>query len=197
MKNILLINGSKNFGHSKGELNNYLSEVCEKHLNDLGLKVKKTMIDSGYDINNEIDKILWSDVIIYQMAAWWMGVPWIVKKYIDEVFTIGHGKLYLSDGRSRGDISKKYGSGGLLHSKKYMLSITWNAPEEAFLDKDQLFEGVGIDGVYLPVHKAHQFLGMTSLPTFMCNDVMKNPRIESDVLRYRKHLDSVFKLVRA
>ncbi|STV69983.1 modulator of drug activity B [Klebsiella pneumoniae] len=35
-----------------------------------------------------------------------------------------------------------------------MLSLTWNAPMEAFTDKDQFFHGVGVDGVYLPFHKS-------------------------------------------
>lgn len=39
-----------------------------------------------------------------------------------------------------------------------MLSLTWNAPMEAFTEKDQFFHGVGVDGVYLPFHKANQFL---------------------------------------
>ena len=66
---------------------------------------------------------------------------------MDDVFTEGHGSLYASDGRTRSDASKKYGSGGLVQGKKYMLSLTWNAPMEAFTDKDQFFHGVGVDGV--------------------------------------------------
>lgn len=54
-----------------------------------------------------------------------------------------------------------------------MLSLTSNAPMEAFTDKDQFFHGVGVDGVYLPFHKANQFLGMEALPTFIANDVIK------------------------
>lgn len=39
------------------------------------------------------------------------------EKYIDEVFTAGHGSLYASDGRTRSDAGKKYGSGGLIQEK--------------------------------------------------------------------------------
>lgn len=73
-----------------------------------------------------------------------------------------------------------------------MLSVTWNAPLEAFEDKDQFFHGVGVDGVYLPFHKANQFLGMDTLPTFMCNDVIKQPDIEGYFANYRAHLEHVF-----
>ncbi len=121
-----------------------------------------------------------------------MGMPWTLKKYIDEVFTEGHGKLYASDGRTRSDATQKYGSGGLLQGKSYMLSVTWNAPLEAFEDKEQFFHGVGVDGVYLAQHKANQFIGLDTLPTFMCNDVIKQPNVESDFARYRAHLEYVF-----
>ena len=62
------------------------------------------------------------------MAGWWMGGPsWIVKKYIDEVFTSGHGVLYANDGRSQNDSNKNMVQAGLLQGKKYMLSLTWYA----------------------------------------------------------------------
>ena len=192
MKKILILNGGKSFGHSKGELNETMTNVAEQHLLSLAHEVKVTTIDEGYDIKAEIEKWLWADVIIQQTPAWWMGVPWIVKKYIDEVFTIGHGRLYQSDGRSRKNSQHKYGSGGLLQGKEYMLSVTWNAPEESFTDPKQFFEGVGVDGVYLAMHKAHQFLGMTPLTTFMNNDVIKNPSIDNDIKCYKEHLDSLF-----
>ncbi len=48
---------------------------------------------------------------------------------------------------------------------------------EAFHRKDQFFHGVGVDGVYLPFHKANQFLGMEPLPTFIANDVDKMPDV--------------------
>ncbi|MDV3444045.1 NAD(P)H-dependent oxidoreductase, partial [Pseudomonas otitidis] len=35
----------------------------------------------------ELQKFLWADVIVWQMPGWWMGAPWTVKRYIDEVFT--------------------------------------------------------------------------------------------------------------
>ena len=192
MSNILIINGAKQFAHSNGELNDTLTDFSESYLKALGHTVQVTRTDSDYDIQAEIEKYLWADVVIYQMPGWWMGAPWTMKKYIDDVFTIGHGSLYASDGRSRSDASKKYGSGGLIQGKKYMLSLTWNAPMEAFTDPDQFFNGVGVDGVYLPFHKANQFLGMESLPTFIVNDVIKMPDVPSYIEAYKAHLDQLF-----
>lgn len=127
------------------------------------------------------------------MPGWWMGEPWIVKKYIDDVFTAGHGVFYKNDGRSRDDASKKYGSSGLLKNKKYMLSLTWNAPIQAFDDENEFFNGAGVDGVYLHFHKAHEFLGMSALPTFIANDVIKNPQVQEYFTNYKAHLEKIFK----
>lgn len=192
MSNILILDAGKTFAHSKGALNHTLTDIAAGWLRDAGHRVDVTVIDDGYVIEDEVEKYLAADTIIYQMPGWWMGEPWIMKKYIDEVFTEGHGKLYASDGRTRSDAAKKYGSGGLLQGKTYMLSLTWNAPLEAFTDSEQFFEGVGVDGVYLHFHKANQFLGMEGLPTFICNDVIKLPNVDRDIARYRAHLASIF-----
>ena len=192
MKKILLLNGGKRFAHSDGRLNQTLHDAALAHLDRAGFDVRETFIDGGYDVQAEVEKFLWADVVIYQMPGWWMGAPWTVKKYIDDVFTAGHGSLYANDGRTRSDASQKYGSGGLLHGKQYMISATWNAPQQAFDDPTDFFEAKGVDAVYFPFHKANQFLGMTALPTFLAVDVMKVPAIEADVARYQAHLAKVF-----
>lgn len=192
MSKIFIIDAGKAFAHSKGELNHTLTDVAANWLREAGHQVEVTAVDKGYVVADEIQKYLDADTVIYQMPGWWMGEPWILKKYIDEVFTEGHGALYASDGRTRSDAAKKYGSGGLIQGKTYMLSLTWNAPLEAFTDPEQFFEGVGVDGLYLHFHKANQFLGMTPLPTFICNDVIKQPDIPRDIARYQTHLSQIF-----
>jgi modulator of drug activity B len=190
MSNILIINAAKAMAHSAGRLNDSLTQLAQQTLLSAGHTVELTVLEAAYDLDAEVAKILAADVIIYQMPAWWMGPPWTLKKYFDEVFTHGHGQLYTSDGRTRSDPTRLYGSGGLLQGKQYMLSVTWNAPSEAFTVPGQFFEGRGVDSVYFPVHKANQFLGMTPLPTFMCNDVIKAPQLERDFKRYCEHLQT-------
>ncbi|WP_339489972.1 NAD(P)H-dependent oxidoreductase [Pseudomonas sp. EL_65y_Pfl2_R95] len=194
MKKVLLLDGGKEFAHSAGRYNTTMHETALQVLDHAGFELQTTRIDDGYDIQTEVEKFLWADVIIYQMPGWWMGAPWIVKKYIDEVFTQGHGSLYANDGRTRSDSSQKYGSGGLLQGKQYMLSLTWNAPTQAFDDPIDFFSGKGVDAVYFPFHKANEFLGLNGLPTFICNDVMKAPAVEQDTARYAAHLAKVFGL---
>ena len=184
----LLINGSKKFGNDGTRLNATLQSVAKEELESKGYKVLETIIDKGYKVEEELKKIKDSHLIIYQMPAWWMGEPWIVKKYIDEVYLAGVGVLFANDGRSRADESLKYGSGGLARDKRVMLSVTWNAPKEAFAESNGFFEGVGVEGVYLHLRKAHEFCGMEWLPIFMCNDVVKNPQVERYITKYREHI---------
>ncbi|WP_016855290.1 NAD(P)H-dependent oxidoreductase [Halomonas smyrnensis] len=186
--NILLLNGAKAYAHSGGRYNDTLHETARGTLAEQGHALQETRIDDGYSADAEVDKWLWADVIILQMPGWWMGTPWTVKRYLDEVLTTGHGKLYASDGRSRQDPTRQYGSGGLLQGKRYLLSLTWNAPQEAFDAPGDFFEGRGVDAVYFPVHKALEFLGMSALPTFLANDVIKAPAIDTHRDAYQAHL---------
>ncbi|MNH38569.1 Modulator of drug activity B [compost metagenome] len=81
-----------------------------------------------------------------------------------------------------------------MHGKQYMLALTWNAPQQAFDDPSDFFEGKGVDAVYFPFHKANQFLGMTGLPTYLAVDVMKRPNVEAAVAAYEQHLAEVFQV---
>lgn len=85
MSNILIINGAKKFAHSNGQLNDTLTEVADGTLRDLGHDVRIVRADSDYDVKAEVQNFLWADVVIWQMPGWWMGAPWTVKKYIDDV----------------------------------------------------------------------------------------------------------------
>lgn len=192
MKKVLLLNGGKKFGNSGALLSQTLHDVAKQTLQNLGLNVDETIIDKGYDCQKELEKWLKSDAVIWQMPGWWMGEPWIVKEYIDKVLILGGGTLFANDGRSHENPTQNYGKGGLAKDKKYMFSLTWNAPIEAFTREGDFFEGVGVDGVYLHLHKAHQFLGMSPLPTFICNDVVKNPQVEKYKADYTAHLRGIF-----
>ncbi|MCD8340500.1 MAG: NAD(P)H-dependent oxidoreductase [Burkholderiales bacterium] len=189
-KNILILDcGTKNFGVG-GKINHRLSDLAMKVLTKLGHSVQITFVDSAWEIPEEVDKIKKADVIIVQTPGWWMSPPWTFKKYEDQVFV--QPGICGTDGRHEETPEDGYGTGGILKDKKYMLSSTWNAPKTAFDRKGDFFEGQGIDGVFLPVHKAFQFLGMKPMPSFMCNDVIKNPDPKKDDKRWEEHLKKYF-----
>lgn len=58
MKNILLLNGSKEFGHSKGKLNHTLQEIAKNTLSALNLNIKETIIDNSYAVEEELEKLM-------------------------------------------------------------------------------------------------------------------------------------------
>jgi modulator of drug activity B len=195
MSNVLLINAHQRYeGFAEGKLNQTLTDTASKYLSNHGYEVKTTVLDKGYGIEEELEKYRWADIVFIQTPVYWMSVPYLFKKYIDEVYTAGlaQGVLSKDDGRTRSDLSKKYGSGGLLQGKKYMLSTTWNAPLEAFEDPNQFFAGKDTDDVFLWLHKNFHFFGMEALPTFSCFDVLKNPDIENDLKRFEAHLSREF-----
>jgi len=194
VKNVLLINAHQRYeGFAEGKLNQTLLDTAEEVLISIGLETKTTIVKKGYDIPEEHEKYKWADAVFVQTPVYWMSVPHIFKKYIDEVYTSGIGSvLCKDDGRTRSDLSKKYGSGGLMNGKKYMISTTWNAPLEAFEDPNQFFEGKGVDGVFMWLHKNYQFFGMEPLPTFSCYNVLKNADVANDIERFKQHLTKAF-----
>ncbi len=192
LQKILLLNGAKVFGNSQGRLNTALHNTAKAELGALHKEIRECEIDRGYVPEEQAAQILWADAIIWQFPAWWMGEPWTVKKYMDEVFTAGGGRFLTSDGRHRTDPAHGYGTGGLLTDKRYMLSSTWNAPLQAFTEKGEFFGGLGVDGALIQLHKALEFIGMSRLPSFSCHDVVKNPQVEQYLTDYRAHLRAVF-----
>lgn len=194
MKNILMINGHEHYVYSPGKLNATMQERAIKTLEEKGYTVKTTVVQNGYNVQEELDKHVWADCLIVQSPVNWMMVPWSLKKYFDEVFTAGMGGILCkNDGRTADKPKQGYGTGGLLTGKKYALSLTFNAPLEAFDNPNEyLFQGKSVDDLFFPVHMNYRFFGMEALPTFAAFDVMKNPTIESDFQRYQKFLNEHF-----
>ena len=194
MQEILILNGGMAYGESGGRLNASFSEIMVDELKKLGKNAQITHIAKGYEIKAEVAKWSKADCVIWQIPGWWMGEPWIVKKYIDEVlYAEAVGVLFTGDGRSRNDISKHYGSGGLCANKAMMLSTTWNAPLYAFNCVGEFFDGRGVDEVFAHFYKIHQFIGFSKfLPSFMANDVHKVPNFTQWEANLRAHIRANF-----
>lgn len=194
MSNVLIINAHQYYPFAEGKLNATLVDTAASLLSTKGHDVRVVTMEEQYDIETELQNHQWADVIILQTPVNWMGVPWSFKKYMDEVYTAGmSGALTIGDGRSAEAPKSNYGNGGTLKGKKYMLSLTFNAPEEAFNDPDEyLFQGKSVDDLFFPMHMNFRFFGLESLPTFACFDVMKNAQVEQDLVRFQSHLDALF-----
>ncbi len=195
MTKILILNGAQPYAFSPGGLNAALAERARTRLEGMGHEVRLTTVAEGYDVETEVARHQWADVVLMQFPVNWMGAPWSFKKYMDEVYTAGmDGRLCAGDGRTKEAPTANYGTGGTLTGKRYMLSATFNAPGEAFDAPDEpFFQGMSVDDLLRPLHLNARFFGMSPLPTFAAFDVMKNPEIEADFARFDDLLDTQFR----
>jgi len=175
MPNILIINGHQHYDEvAEGRLTKLFVDTANDFFAKNGFSIKNSVVEGDYDVNEEVEKFVWADYIVFQYPVYWMGVPWITKKYIDEVFSAGQNKgLYVNDGRSRSDPSKTYGSGGSMQGTKYMLSLTYNCPTSEFNNKEGFFDGLSLDEAHIATHKTFAFCGAEPLETYAIHDIFK------------------------
>lgn len=176
MKHVLLLNLHQKYeGFADGNLTKDLLAEAKSFFLSKGYEVRETAIDEGYDVAEELEKFKWADILFVQSPVYWMGLPWLAKKYVDEIFSGGNNSVtYVNDGRSREDASKQYGSGGLMQTKKYMLSFTYNCPSSEFDNPDGFFEGMSVDQANVALHKTFQFCGALPLKSYSVHDVYKS-----------------------
>ncbi|EOU2462868.1 NAD(P)H-dependent oxidoreductase [Vibrio navarrensis] len=191
MKNALIINAHHPYPFSQGKLSAALVDRIAHNLTSRGFEVEHTATSADYDIEQEVEKHRWADLIVIQAPLNWFSIPWPLKKYMDEVYTAGlDGRVCKTDGRTSDRPKENYGTGGTLTGRKFMLSMTLNAPKEAFDNPTEVFmQGKSIDDLMLHVNSNYRFLGMETLPTFACFDVIKNPTIDEDFARLDAYLD--------
>ncbi len=195
MKNVLIVNGHQRYDQvAEGNLTKIYIDAASEFFEKNGFNLKHSVVESNYDVKDEVEKFVWADYILLQYPVFWMGVPWITKKYIDEVFSAGdHNGLYINDGRSRDDATKRYGSGGLMQGTKYMLSLTYNCPDTEFSAKDGFFDGLSLDEANVATHKTFQFCGAEPLETYAVHDIFKGDLdINIELEKFRKVLEKNF-----
>ncbi|MDD2448623.1 MAG: NAD(P)H-dependent oxidoreductase [Sulfurimonas sp.] len=195
MKKVLIINGHQRYEKvAEGKLTKIYIDSATEFFEKNGFLVKHSVVESDYDVKQEVEKFVWADYIVFQHPIYWMGVPWITKKYIDEVFSAGaNNGIYINDGRSRSDATKCYGSGGLMQDKSYMLSLTYNCPTSEFSNKDGFFEGLSLDEANVATHKTFQFCGANPLETYSIHDVYKGDlNMDAELENFKKVLEKNF-----
>lgn len=190
MLKILIVNGYETLEQGEAKLSNTISLLSKKIFLGKGYEVKTTIIEQGYSAEVEYEKFHWADEILIHFPVYWFSVPGLFKTYLDAILLPK--KFYINDGRTRKDPSKKYGSGGLMKGKKYMLCSTWNAPKNAFGPAGELFQGKSVDDVLISTHLAMQFCGLEKLESFHFHDVFKGEHIAQQVKEFEVHIKVVF-----
>lgn len=195
-KKVLLINSHLTYPNwTEGKLNNTFYQIAKDFFEAQSFEVLETVIEDGYTPEEEEKKHLEADIVILQMPVNWFGAPWIYKKYVDEVFNSGlFSKSFLTgDGRTKDDLAKQYGTGGLLHGKKFMICATWNAPAEAFNNPaQQLMQGKNTADLFLNITSNYRFCGYEIMEGYNCFDIFRRSDITKDVESYPEHLEKTF-----
>ncbi len=119
-------------------------------------------------ISQEQDKLVSSDLLIFQFPLWWWSFPSILKGWIDRVLSSGFA----------------YGNNATLKPKKIMYSITTggaNSKEEWEYYQSK------IDGLYQDIFG---FIGWEVLPAFIAHGVQQKTDDErKQILKnYKEHL---------
>ncbi|MFZ2450991.1 MAG: NAD(P)H-dependent oxidoreductase [Methylovulum miyakonense] len=113
----------------------------------------------GYapDLQAEMDKLAWCDILIFQFPIWWLGFPAILKGWVDRVFAVG----------------RAYGGGrwfdsGVFAGKRAMCSMTVGGPAPVYTDSG-VYGSIG--SILHPIHRGiFGFTGFTVIEPFVVYD---------------------------
>ncbi|WP_259782118.1 NAD(P)H-dependent oxidoreductase [Aestuariispira ectoiniformans] len=109
------------------------------------------------EVQREIDRLKWADLVVFQFPLWWHAQPAILKGWFDRVFVSGG--LYTS--RMRYDR-------GVFRGKRAICSVTTGAPQEAFGPGAR---GGDMDQLMWPIHYSLHYMGFSVLPPFLAHGV--------------------------
>jgi NAD(P)H dehydrogenase (quinone) len=132
------------------------------------------------EIANEIEKIEWCDLMIWQFPLWWFGLPGILKGWVDRVFAMG--RTYGGD--------KLYGN-GVFKGKRALLSLTTGGPAPAYVRGG--FQG-DIHAILRPIQRGMlQFVGFEVLaPQIIFGPVrMEDSQRKEALLAYAERLRNI------
>ena len=97
------------------------------------------------ELQLEMDKLSWCDTLVLQFPLWWLGMPAIMKGWVDRVFALG---------RAYG--GGRYYSRGVFAGKRAMCSVTIGGSQVMYSERGAYGP---IEAALFPIH--HGILGFT------------------------------------
>ncbi len=180
---ILLITAGYSIFDAKGQLNRFLSYLTDNHFSKKGYKVKISDVTKDtWDVDREVDKLLWADVIIYITPIMWFNMPAPLVKWLDEVLL--YQKTFI--------ITDEYGEGGQVPADKFMIVTTSNMKSSDLGKGFVLKNAPHIDDLLQPLIMTNHYLSIRNqIPTFHADNVIAGDTdwIEKD---YIEHLNKHF-----
>jgi NAD(P)H dehydrogenase (quinone) len=105
-------------------------------------------------LQTEMEKVSWCDVLILQFPLWWLGMPAILKGWIDRVFALG---FAYGGGR--------YFGTGVFRGKRALCATTVGGSAAAYSDAGMYGP---IEPILYPIHHGiFRFLGFGVLAPFV------------------------------
>ncbi|MGB9927297.1 MAG: NAD(P)H-dependent oxidoreductase [Methanosarcina sp.] len=131
------------------------------------------------DIKDEMEKVKWADLLIFQFPIWFTSIPAIMKGWIDRVLAPGFGF---------NPITNSAYETGLFKGKSTMLVITTGAPKEMYSeggahgDLNKHLESI--------THCVFEFMGMKVLPSYIIYEVsgISREKGAEELEKYRKKI---------
>src|SRR3569832_2507293 len=102
----------------------------------------------------EMDKVAWCDALVFQFPIWWLGLPAILKGWVDRVFALG---------RAYG--GGRWFDGGMFAGKRAMCAVTVGGLEDVYSHA-----GVygPIEQILFPIHRGiFEFTGFAAVEPFV------------------------------
>lgn len=142
------------------------------------IKASKTGAFSP-DIKDEMEKVKWADLLIFQFPIYFTAMPAIMKGWIDRVLAPGFGF---------NPITNSAYNTGLFKGKSAMLATTAGAPKEMYSeggthgDINRHLESI--------THCVFEYMGMKMLPSFIIYEAsaMTKERGAEELEKYRQKL---------
>lgn len=155
------VSDRRNFKSVK-EKDYYKQQVEEAYASENG-----TFAD---DVEAELQKLEWCDILLFQFPLWWFGLPAILKGWVDKVFAMGRVYGY-------GNMYDK----GVFRGKRAVCALTTGGAEAIYQPDGPTGD---INSVLVPINVGMMhFTGFDVLPPFV---VYQPVRISED--ERKKHL---------
>ncbi len=105
------------------------------------------------DLQAEMDKLAWCDILVFQFPIWWLGLPAILKGWVDRVFAVG---------RAYG--GGRWLEGGFFAGKRAMCAVSLGGLEEVY-SADGVY--ARIEDILFPIHRGiFAFTGFSVIAPF-------------------------------
>ena len=183
MKKVLLVTAGYSIFDAKGQLNSFLSYLTEKTLTGNGYDIKiSDVIKDTWNVDREVEKLLWADTIIYITPIMWFNMPAPMVEWLDKILL--YNKTFI--------ITDEYGEGGQVPADNFMIVTTSNLKKSDIGKGFVLKNTSHIDDILQPLIMTNNYLSIRNqIPTFHADDVIAGDTnwIEKD---YVEHLHKYF-----